>query len=37
MDETIYLNLETAFQIAKKFPSLEVGFDLVENEDAYQS
>ncbi len=35
MNETLEVNLECAFRIAKEFPHLEVGYDLVENEDNY--
>ncbi len=37
MNETLEVNLECAFRIAKEFPHLEVGYDLVENEDNYQN
>ena len=33
LDFTIVPNLECAFKIAKTFPNLEVGYDLVGNED----
>jgi len=37
MDDTIEVNLECAFKISKEFPHLEVGYDLVENEDNYKT
>jgi len=31
--ETIEKNLVCAFQISKEYPQIEVGYDLVDNED----
>jgi adenosine deaminase CECR1 len=33
--ETIEKNLVCAFQISKEYPKIEVGYDLVDNEDKY--
>jgi hypothetical protein len=34
-DESIKRNLEVSFEIAKYFPELEIGYDMVDNEDRY--